>query len=195
MKTEVLQPYVSVRGAADTAVVAIRQPLEQGTQPFGAWHGGHSLWSLVCSPCPVFYLQRFVEPGADGHLWGICHLWTLRRALHGLSHAAMHGLCGRQRLHSQAYLQMPAAGDLLWIYTAFWRLSGAYAVTVFSTASSLYCKKKQALTLQCFAADAASAAVAVATTCFWDATWPHVLVVHPVHACDPVQLAAWIASG
>ena len=23
---------------------------------------------------------------------------------------------------------------------------------------------------------------------FWDATWPHVLVVHPVHACDPVQL-------
>ena len=73
--------------------------------------------------------------------------------------------------------------------------SSAYAFTVFSTASSLYCKQKQALTFQCFAADAASAAVAVATTCFWDATWPHVLVVHPVHACDLVQLAAWIASG
>ena len=107
----------------------------------------------------------------------------------------MHGLCGRQRLHSQTYLQMPAAGDLLWIYTAFWRLSGAYAFSFFSVASSLYCKQKQALTVQCFAADAASAAVAVATTCFWDATWPHVLVVHPVHACDPVQLAAWNTSG
>ncbi len=49
---------------------------------------------------------------------------------------------------------------------------------------------QQALTLNCFAADAASAAVAVAvaTTCFWDATWPHVLVVHPVHACDLVHL-------
>ena len=47
---------------------------------------------------------------------------------------------------------------------------------------------KQALTLQCFAADAASAAVADATACFWDATWPHVIVVHPVHACDPVHL-------
>ncbi|KAA6417952.1 MAG: hypothetical protein FRX49_12110 [Trebouxia sp. A1-2] len=36
--TEVLQLYVSVRGAVDTAFVAIR-PLEQWTQPFGAWHG------------------------------------------------------------------------------------------------------------------------------------------------------------
>ena len=40
--TEALQPYVSVRGAVDTAVVAIRQPLQQWTQPFGAWHGGQS---------------------------------------------------------------------------------------------------------------------------------------------------------
>ena len=47
---------------------------------------------------------------------------------------------------------------------------------------------QQVLTLNCFAADAASAAVAVATTCFWDATWTHVLVVHPVHACNPVHL-------
>ena len=47
---------------------------------------------------------------------------------------------------------------------------------------------QQVLTLKCFAADAASAAVAVATTSFWDATWPHVLVVHPVHACNPVHL-------
>ena len=140
--TEVLQPCVSVRRAVDTAFVAIRQPLEQWTQPFGAWHGGHSLRSLACSPCPVIYLQRFVEPGADGHLWGICHMWTLRRALHSLSHAAMHGLCGRQRLHSQTYLQMAAAGDLLWIYTAFWRLSGAYAFTVFSIASSVLLQTK-----------------------------------------------------
>jgi len=42
--------------------------------------------------------------------------------------------------------------------------------------------------LNCLAADAASAAVAFATTCFWDAKKPHVLVVHPVHACDPVHL-------
>ncbi len=62
-------------------------------------------------------------------------------------------------------------------------LSPLSALHQFSTA-----KTKQALTLQCFAADAASAAVAVATTCFWDAIWPHVLVVHPVHACDPVHL-------
>ncbi len=47
---------------------------------------------------------------------------------------------------------------------------------------------QQTLTLNCFAADAASAAVAVATTCFWDSTWPHVLVVHPVHPCNPVHL-------
>ena len=115
---------------------------EQWTQPCGTWHGGHSLWSLACSPCPVIYHERFVESGADGHLWGICLCWTLRGALHSLSHAEMHGLCGRRRLHSQAYLQMPAAEDLLWIYTAFWRLSGAYAVTIFSFASSLYCQNK-----------------------------------------------------
>ena len=115
---------------------------EQWTQPCGAWHGGHSLWSLACSPYPVIYHQRFVESGADGHLWGICLCWTLRGALHSLSHAEMHGLCGRRTLHSQAYLQMPAAEDLLWIYTAFWRLSGAYAVTIFSFASRLYCQNK-----------------------------------------------------
>ncbi len=70
--------------------------------------------------------------------------------------------------------------------------SGACQVHMLSPLSALHqvstAKTKQALTLQCFAADAASAAVAVATTCFWDAIWPHVLVVHPVHACDPVHL-------
>jgi len=26
------------------------------------------------------------------------------------------------------------------------------------------------------------------STCFWDATWLHVPVVHPVHICDLVHL-------
>ena len=32
-------------------------------------------------------------------------------------------------------------------------------------------------------------------SCFWDATWPHVLVVHPVHACSLLQAFAQTAGG
>ncbi len=45
--TEVLQLYVSICGAVDTAIVAYLIAFgAEDTAFFGAWHGGHSLWSL-----------------------------------------------------------------------------------------------------------------------------------------------------
>ena len=30
---------------------------------------------------------------------------------------------------------------------------------------------------------------------FWDAEWPHVLVVHPVHVFKPVHSLHWLVNG
>ncbi len=46
--TEVLQLYVSICGAVDTAIVAYLTAFGvEDTAFFGAWHGGHGLWSLA----------------------------------------------------------------------------------------------------------------------------------------------------
>jgi len=120
--------------------------------PDSLWSRGHSLLEpgtvdTAFGACPVApALSSIFKGSLNLGRMGICGepvtFGPCVKALHGLSHAAMHGLCGRQRLHSQTYLQMPAAGDLLWIYTASWHLSGAYAVTCFSTVPCLYCNRR-----------------------------------------------------
>ena len=137
---------------------------EQWTQPFGAWHGGHSLWSLACSPCPVIYHQRFVEPGADGHLWGICPCWTCVE----LSTACPMQKCMGSVVGADCIPRHTCRCRQQKTCSGSTQPSGACQVHMLSPFSALHqvSTAKQALTLQCFAADAASAAVVVATTCF-----------------------------
>ena len=180
--TEVLQPL-------DTAAVAIRQPLrssghnlvEPGTvdTAFGAWPVAPALSSIMKGSLNLGRMGicgEYVYVGPCVELSTACPMQKCMGSVVGADCIPRHTCRCRQQKTCSGSTQPSGACQVL-------MLSPFSALRQVSTA-----KTRQALTLQCFTADAASAAVAVATTCFWDAIWPHVLVVHPVHARDPVHL-------